>query len=130
MEAAIRKPGAPRGAATWAATMRTRLGQHDRAVEGLHELILITSDVDARKRLIEKLAQLEDRDAAAIAGELDLERQQFEARWLRERPELRPTWYILLGPRIEPGFDLTELATGGLDLLGSEAAPEPLEPLE
>lgn len=129
MEAAIRKPGAPRGFATWAATMRTRLGQHERAVKDLHELILITSDVKARARLIAKLAELEQEDAAAIASEIHAERQQFEVRWLRERPALPPTWYILLGPRPERGFDMGDLATGGRDLLGSDAV-EPLEPLE
>jgi hypothetical protein len=47
-ESAIRKPNAPAEAATWAATMRTRLGQHQRAVDGLREMLLVTSDDAAR----------------------------------------------------------------------------------
>jgi len=128
-ESAIRKPGAPAVAATWAATMRTKLGQHDRAVRGLQEVILITSDVDARQRLLEKLATLERSDAAEIAAEMFEERRKFDAAWLRDRPAIRPTMYVLLGPRLVPGFDLNDLATGGADLVGSTAV-EKLEPLE
>jgi hypothetical protein len=37
--------------------------------------------------------------------------------------------YILLGPRTQPGFDMTSLATGGRDLV-TTAPPEKLEPLD
>jgi hypothetical protein len=35
--------------------------------------------------------------------------------------------YILLGPRIRPGFDMYDLATGGRDLI--QPTEQPLEPL-
>lgn len=128
VESAIRKPGAPIGEATWAATMRTKLGQRERAVEGLREMILITSDAQARKKLIDKLAKLEDADATAIAAELYETKHKFEAAWQRDRPTVPPSIYILLGPQLSPGFDLATLATGGHDIVGSEDVPS-VEPL-
>ncbi len=130
VESAIRKPGASSYAATWAATMRTKLGEHDRAVQGLREMILITPDVDARKRMIEKLAKLEDSDQQELAAELyGGAQRRFMESWKRDRPTLPPTIYVLLGARPSPGFDLGDLATGGADLVGSEPI-ETLEPLE
>ena len=121
-ETAIRKPGAPVSAATWAAYMRTKLGQHDRAVKGLREMLLITSDKAARERIIDRLAELEKSDAAEIAAEV------FEAAWERDRRDIRDTMYVLIGPRLTPGFDMADLATGGADLVGSQPI-EKLEPL-
>jgi hypothetical protein len=117
MEAALRKPNAPTYAATWAATMRSKLGQKQRAIRDLREMILLTRDVDARKKMIDKLAQLEDTDSADIASELYAEKRRFDAAWQRDRPSIPPTMYILLGPVQPRGFDMTDLATGGRDLL-------------
>ena len=122
-------PARRRTAATWAAFMRTKFGQHDRAVSGLREMLLVTSDAGARKRIIDKLAELEDANADEIGAEIYEERAKFETTWHRDRPMIRPSMYILLGPHIVPGFDLTDLATGGADLVGSEPV-EKLEPLE
>lgn len=130
IESAMRKPGAPPGEATWAATMRTKLGQHARAVDGLREMILITSDPDAREKLIDRLARLEHADATAIAAEMFETKQKFEVAWHRDRPTLPPSMYILLGPRPRPGFDMAELATGGRDVVGSQDVVEKLEPLD
>lgn len=127
-EAALRKPGAPQDAATWVATMQTKLGQRERAIQSLRELILVTNDVDARKRMLDKLGQLENTDMAELAGELYEERQKLDTRWLHDRPDIPATMYILLGPRIQPGFDMTDLATGGADLVGSKPI-ERLPPL-
>ncbi|MGE0872511.1 MAG: hypothetical protein AB7P03_28405, partial [Kofleriaceae bacterium] len=70
LETAVRKPGAPSDAAATAATLRTRLGQRERAAEGLREMLLITTDDAARGRLLKKLAALELAVADALAGEL------------------------------------------------------------
>jgi tetratricopeptide (TPR) repeat protein len=129
MESAIRRPGAPVSAATYAAFMRTKLGQRDRAISGLREMLLITTDKAARERIIEKLAKLEESDSAEIAGEIYEERKRFDAAWQRDRPSIRSTMYVLLGPRLGGGFDLGDLATGGADLVGS-APVEKLEPLD
>jgi hypothetical protein len=128
-ESAIRKPNAPAQAATWAATMRTRLGQHQRAVDGLREMLLVTNDDQARERLLTKLADLEDSAASELAAELLDARRAFEATWLATRPAVPASMYLLLGPPLSPRFDLGDLATGGRDLVGTQPV-ERLEPLE
>ena len=39
------------------------------------------------------------------------------------------TFFVLIGKRPQPGFDMGDLATGGQDLLGEQPAAE-LEPPE
>ena len=129
IESAIRKPGAPAEAAEWAAVMRTKLGEHERAVRELREMVLVTEDGKARDALIKRLATLENANADELAAEILETRKRFEAAWHRERPSLPASMYILLGPRIPPTFDMTDLATAGHDLIGSEPV-EKLEPVE
>ena len=128
-ESAIRKPNAPIEAATWAATMRTRLGQHQRAVDGLREMLLTTDDEHARARLLGKLADLERGAATEIASELLEARHRFETAWRTARPAVPASMYVLIGAPLRPGFDLGDLATGGRDLVGAQTV-ERLEPLE
>lgn len=116
VESATRKPGAPSNAGEWIAVMRTKLGEHERAVSGLRELILMTNDVKVRERLVERLAKLEEANADDIASELLGARKEFETRWKTERPTLPPTFFVLLGHRSPEGFDMVDLATGGRDL--------------
>lgn len=129
MEAATRKPDAPAHAATSASFLRTRLGQHQRAIDGLREMLLITGDDSARQRILDELAKLENADASALAGEIQEQRRRFDSAWHRDRPSLSASFYVLLGPRPAPGFDMADLATGGRELIGSEPI-EVLEPLE
>ncbi len=120
LETATRKPNAPAEMSMIAATLRSKLGQRQRAIDSLREMLLITSDQNARKRLIEELAKISDANADEIAAEMIEARAQFDARWAAERPAVTPSLYIQIGPRPRPGFDLTDLATGGRDLIGSE----------
>jgi hypothetical protein len=129
IESAIRKPGAPAKAAAWAAVMRTKLGQHERAVAGLRELLLLSRDADDRDRLVKQLADLEHRDANSVAAEIYEEREEFERTWTLERRTIPISMYILVGKRLAPGFDMANLATGGRDLLVGPDQ-EVLEPLE
>ena len=117
IEKAIRKPGAPAEAAEWAAVMRTKLGQRERAVRELREMILVTDDNKARAALIQRLAKLEQSDADELGAEILEMRRRFETEWHEARPSLPAAMYILLGPPLRPGFDMTDLATGGRDLL-------------
>jgi hypothetical protein len=128
-ESAIRKPNASPLAATWAATMRTRLGQHQRAVDGLREMLLVTNDAAVRERLLAKLADLEHDSANEVAAEILEARHRFESAWLATRPAVPQSMYLLLGAPLAPAFDLTDLATGGRDLVGVQPI-ERLEPLE
>jgi hypothetical protein len=122
VESAIRKPGAPAELQDWAAMMRTKYGQQQRAIRDLRELLLLTTDAKARKTLIGRLAQLEHQDADAIATEIFEARRDFDREWKTSRPTLPATWYVLLGPRLQPGFDMVDLATGGRDLISSDVA--------
>jgi len=128
-ESAVRKPNAPALAATWAATMRTRLGQHQRAVDGLREMLLVTDDAQARVRLLAKLAELEQDSASALASELLDARRQFEATWNATRPAVPVAMYLLVGAPLSPRFDLGTLATGGHDLIGTQPI-ERLDPID
>lgn len=127
LESAVRKPNAPQAAATVAATVRTKLGQQERAVQSLRELAMVTTNEESRQKLLRKIAEIEEADVAVIAGELDEDRRRFEKRWQAERPAISATNYVVIGPRLAPSFDLGDLATGGRDLI--EAPPEELPPL-
>ena len=129
VEKAIRKPGAPAEAAEWVAVMRTRMGQHQHAVDGLREMLLVSGDQEARERLIAKLAELDHADAAQLRDEYDASRARFTDAWQRDRPGIPPTMYVLVGARPKPGVDMTDLATGGRDLVVPDEPPPPLEPL-
>jgi hypothetical protein len=128
VETAIRKPGAPPDAAEWAAVMRTRLGQHEHAVDGLREMLLVTADPKARDRLIAKLAEMDHADATQLRAELDAAFTRFTEAWKRDRHGLPATMYVLVGPRPAPGIDMTALATGGRDLVVPDDEP-PLPPV-
>jgi hypothetical protein len=129
VESAIRKPNAPvQTNADWAAVIRTRLGQRDRAVSGLRELLLTTKDRKVQQKLTARLALLEKQDASEIASELYEGRKRFDNTWKSIRPELSVTMYILLGPHLGTSFDMTDLATGGRDFIGGDEI-ERLEPL-
>jgi hypothetical protein len=120
LERGVRMPGAPEGLATLIAHMRTELGQHERAVTDLREMILLAKDERAKRKLIDKLASLEASSADDIRAELDRERRRFEERWFAERPELPATMYVLVGPRPVPRTP-ADLAIDR-DLFGAEAA--------
>lgn len=129
LEAATRKPNAPASSSIVAANLRTKLGQQQQAIEGLREMLLVTEDVHARQRIIDKLATLEAKASDEIAYELLAARKRFLETWKRERPMVPPTLFVLLGPPLPRTFDLGDLAVGGTDVIGSEVY-EPLEPLE
>lgn len=129
LESAARKPGAPADSAMHAAILQSRFGQKQRAIQGLREILLITSDEARRAGILEKLAALEGQDAELIAAELLEARNRFVRDWHRQRPALPATMYLLVGAPPAAGFDLAALATGG-DLIGTdEALFERLEPL-
>ncbi|MGE0396365.1 MAG: hypothetical protein AB7T06_06570 [Kofleriaceae bacterium] len=117
LESAARKPNAPADAGLQAAVLQTRFGQQQRAIEKLRELILITEDKQARESLLKKLGELTQDNADDIAAELLDSRRAFEREWNEKRPAIPATFYILLGPQLGTTFDLTDLATGGRDVI-------------
>jgi len=129
IEKALRMPGAPADDAAFVAYLRTTLGQHDRAVRELREMVLITNDAAAKHEMIEKLAQLEKRDANALEIALDDAKREFIADWQREHPEVTASMFVVLGPRAPRAFDLRALAAGR-DLVGAVDDEEQLEPID
>jgi hypothetical protein len=125
LEHAIRMPGAPRRLATFVANVRTQLGQHERAVRDLRELIATTDDEQQRRRLIEKLAALEGSNAERIADEARWERERSRARWMAAVPEVPESFYVILGDPPKPYIDFGDLAVDRA-LVGTEELYEPL----
>ncbi|HVV84372.1 MAG TPA: hypothetical protein VHE35_14995 [Kofleriaceae bacterium] len=128
LERAVRVPGAPKGMATLAAHLRTKLGQREQAIRGLRELILYTNDPAQRDKLVKKLASLQGTSSDAIDYELWVAARRFQDAWDRERPELPPSSYILIGPPLPTWFDPADLAVDR-DLIGADEPIEPLEPV-
>lgn len=116
METAMRLPGAPADLALTAASLRTRLGQKDRALRELREMILTTDDPKARARLEARYGELASEAQRTLVSEAAtrLERERQTA-----LPFAPPTFYILLGPR-PPRLGLEELAAPEVVDLESE----------
>jgi hypothetical protein len=111
IERGLRLPGAPRNLATLVAQERTKLGQHDRAISGLIELINATDDEASRKNLQRKLADLEGADAERIIDEEDWAKEHVETAWRRALPEAPVSMYLLLGDPPKPYIDFADLAS-------------------
>ncbi len=65
IEQAMTKPNAPQDLATTAANMRSKLGQHQRALDNLRQMVLSTNDAAARRHHAEAGA---DRQPGAGRG--------------------------------------------------------------
>lgn len=123
IEQAMRKPNAPPGLATLAASLRTELGQVERALSELREMILTTDDVEAREKMVERFALLsDDRD---LADELEAASERFDAAWKAEMPYAPPSLYVIIGDEPSPVIDFEELANER-DLFGAGALGDPL----
>lgn len=128
LEKALRMPGASAEDATLVAWLRSTLGQHERAVRELREMMLITKDAASKRDILAKLAELEQRDASAIELEIKTASAAFDAAWQRDRPEVPEGLYVLLGPKHKPYIDFGDLASDR-DLLDVGEAEAELAPL-
>lgn len=108
IERAMRLPGSPPDLPILAATMRTKLGQLDRAVRELREMILTTSDPAVRKQLEEKYAGLVDDEARQAVAEAA---GAFEREWKATLPFAPPSLYVLIGSKPAP-LDLNAITVG------------------
>lgn len=120
---AVHLPGAPRSLGTYVAHLETELGQRDKAIRDLRELVLYTSDANARAKLVAKLAKLTQVSSETLAYELDVERVRFETQWHAQRPELSAAMFAVIGPPITDWFDPADLSAPDLEFA------EPIEPL-
>ena len=117
IEQAMRKPNAPTALATFAASLRMKLGQKQRALHDLREMILLTEDREAQEVLIQRYNRLSRQQFPAEAQRA---KDDFRRRWQRELPFASPSMYILLGDRPDAVIDFEALATDR-DLFGAEA---------
>jgi tetratricopeptide (TPR) repeat protein len=125
IEEAMRKPNAPPDLATTAANMRSRLGQHERAVDSLRQMVLITDNDEARDKMLERL-RVESPD---LAEEVERAAEELTDEWQTNMPSVPLDFYVLLGPPPPPVIDFRQLATPH-DLFGAdeEAAATESEP--
>lgn len=128
LESAARKPGASSASAMTAAYLQSKLGQQERAVNNLRELLLITSDAGARKEILEKLGALLNENQDEIAAELLISRKRFERERRENRPAVPPSMYLLIGKPLPDHFDMADLAAGRP--YEEPESVERLEPLE
>jgi hypothetical protein len=115
IEQAMRKPNAPPDLATTAANMRSKLGQQQRAIDSLRQMVLITDNEEAREKMLERL-RIESPD---IADEVERAASALENEWLATMPSVPLDFYILLGPPPPQVIDFRQLATPH-DLFGVE----------
>lgn len=119
IEEAMRKPDAPRDLAGLAANLRTKLGQKERALRDLKEMILTTDDEAAREKLLGRLGGLGDVD---LMDEVQAARDAFDAARLDHGRALPPDLFLLLGPPPPRTIDWRRLATDR-DLFGADDDP-------
>jgi hypothetical protein len=96
IERAMRAPDAPSTLPILASTIRTKLGQRDRALRELGEMILHTEDPATRQVLKERYAVLASKDAT---DELTSAAEAFQKEWKDALPFAPPSLYILIGKR-------------------------------
>jgi hypothetical protein len=119
IERAIRKPNAPPDLATLAASLRSRLGQKDRAIRDLREMILLTENKKAQTKMIERLQSLRSEGDPDLAAEVLREKRRFAEDWQASAPWAPPTFFVLLGPKPSPVIDYETLANER-DLVGAD----------
>lgn len=121
IEQAMRKKDAPRDLGTLAASLRTKLGQKERALRDLKEMVLSTDDEDARQKLITKVGVTSgDQD---LVEEIAAARDRFDEAKVDHARTLPRDFFTLLGPPPSPVIDFTKLATDR-DLVGAEDPTE------
>lgn len=109
IERAMRLPGAPNDLPLLAASLRTRLGQKERALRELREMILTTEDEKARTLLQQRYALMADETAS---NELGAAARKLEAEWKTNLPYVPPGLYLMVGSPPPRAVDLGALAQG------------------
>jgi hypothetical protein len=107
IERAMRLPDAPGDLPLLAASLRSKLGQKERALRELREMILTTEDETARETLEARYAVMASEDAS---NELATEARKLDAEWRAHLPYAPRTLFIILGPPPPAAFDLKQLA--------------------
>lgn len=109
IEQAMHLPGAPPNLAVTALAMRTKLGQRDRALRELRELLLTTEDPKVRAELQKHYAELESEDVSEELGRAAASEDQA---WKADAPWTPRSFWHILGPPPTSGIDLNRIARG------------------
>jgi tetratricopeptide (TPR) repeat protein len=99
IEKAMRLPKAPGDLPNLAASLRSKLGQHDRALRELKEMIVVMEPGAARDKLIDRYRLMSsESQAQAIRDATD----SFHRDWKRDLPFAPATLYSLVGKEPPP----------------------------
>ena len=122
IERAMHLPRAPASLAITALAMRSKLGQRERALRTLKEMILTTEDAAARKTLQERYGELVSED---VSRELAKAAKSDEEAWRAAAPWAPRSFFHIMGAPARSGFNLTDIARGEeLEILGTADAPD------
>jgi hypothetical protein len=122
IERAMRLPDAPSDLPLLAASMRTKLGQRERALGQLREMMLTTTDEKVRKQLEERYAELASSDASQAIAEAAAE---FQAAWQAAMPYAPASLFVLVGEPPRAVLTLEDIARGDV----FDAAPVESDPV-
>ncbi|HKA88166.1 MAG TPA: hypothetical protein VKE22_10885 [Haliangiales bacterium] len=109
IERAMRLPGAPPTLPVTALAMRTRLGQRDRALREMREMLVATDDPKVRAELQRQYADLESQD---VSEEMGRAAEAEDRLWQADAPWAPRTFWHVMGTRPQPGIDLRQMARG------------------
>ncbi|HKE15844.1 MAG TPA: hypothetical protein VKB80_13300 [Kofleriaceae bacterium] len=119
IERAMTAPNAPQDLATTAANMRSKLGQTQRALESLRQMVMSTEDEQARSTMLRRLRVVDP----GLADELERAARSLEDDWLHHMPMVPIDFYFMLGSKPSPVIDFRRLATP-YDLFGVASSDE------
>ena len=94
IERAMRLPDAPEDLPSLAASLRSKLGQHERALRELREMILTMAAGKARDKLIERYEQM---STESQAREIKQASEDFDKQWKSQMPFVPAALYVLVG---------------------------------
>jgi hypothetical protein len=106
MEQAMRRPDAPADLPTYVAGLRTQLGQHERALQDLREVIMTTDDPAAQQKLIEAYRAMAGKE---FPEEGTRAKAELQRGWMEQMPFASPHLFIVLGERPPRVIDLDAL---------------------
>jgi hypothetical protein len=107
IEQAMTKPNAPHDLATTAASMRSKLGQHQRALDNLRQMTLSTDDEEARENMLKRVRIADP----GLAEEIEQAVLGLQERWMANLPMVPLEFFIVLGEKPSPVIDFRQLAT-------------------
>jgi hypothetical protein len=106
MERAMHMPGASPRYPLDLVAMRTHMGQTERALRDLREMILNTQDDKARTELLARYEALRGQRA----DDLEQAAVRFDDAWRHTLPFAPASLYVLIGPKMRSGIDLKDMA--------------------